>query len=63
MSRIVQITGKLLDRRVTVKQIVALRFASDQEFVALAAKAANEGMPPDDIKKSVKSWRADHDRL
>jgi hypothetical protein len=56
-------TGKLLDRRLTIKQIVALRFASDEEFVALAAKAANENMKPDDVKKSIKSWRADHDRL
>ncbi len=57
------ITGKLLDRRITVKQIVALRFASDAEFVALAAKAANEGTDPKEIKRSIKSWRADHDRL
>lgn len=57
------ITGKLLDRRITVKQIVALRFASDQEFVGLAAKAANENTSPADIKKSIQSWRADYDRL
>lgn len=57
------ITGKLLDRRITVRQIVALRFASDQEFVALAAKAANENTSPDNIKRSIQSWRADHDRL
>ncbi|MEP7352738.1 MAG: DUF6526 family protein [Acidobacteriota bacterium] len=56
-------TGKLLDSRLTVKQIVGLRFASDSEFVALAQKAANESMTQDDIKKSVKNWRADHDRL
>ena len=57
------ITGKLLDPRLSVKQIVGLRFASDAEFPALAQKAANEGMKPDDIKKSVKNWRPDHDRL
>jgi hypothetical protein len=57
------ITGKLLDRRITVKQIVALRFASDAEFVALAAKAANENTDPKAIKQSIKSWRSDHDRL
>lgn len=56
-------TGKLLDPRLTVKQIVGLRFASDEEFVALAKKAADEGMSQDDIKKSVKKWRADFDRL
>jgi hypothetical protein len=56
-------TGKLLDPRLTVKQIVGLRFASDGEFVELARKAAEQAMSMNDIKKSVKNWRADHDRL
>jgi len=55
-------TGKLLDPRLTIKQIVGLRFASDAEFVELARKAAEGSMSPDEIKKSVKNWRADHDR-
>jgi hypothetical protein len=57
------LTGKLLDPRLTVKQTVGLRFASDAEFPALAAKAAAESLSLDDIKKSVKNWRPDHDRL
>jgi hypothetical protein len=57
------LTGKLLDSRLTIKQIVGLRFASDAEFPELARKAAAESLSPDDIKKSVKNWRADHDRL
>ena len=57
------LTGKLLDPRLTMKQIVGLRFASDAEFPELARKAAAESLSPDDIKKSVKNWRADHDRL
>jgi Family of unknown function (DUF6526) len=57
------LTGKLLDPRLTIKQIVGLRFASDAEFVELARKAAEAGMPLDEIKKSVKSWRADYDRV
>jgi hypothetical protein len=56
------LTGKLLDHRLKIKQIVALRFASDGEFVELARKAADEGLSMDDIKKSVKHWRPDHDR-
>jgi hypothetical protein len=56
-------TGKLLDPRLTVRQVVALRFASDAEFVALAARAANESMKSDDIKKAVKNWRADEYRV
>jgi len=53
------ITGKLLDPRLTVRQIVGLRFASDQEFPALAQKAADEGLSEDAIKRAVKNWRAD----
>lgn len=56
-------TGKLLDKRLTVKQIVGLRFASDAEFVDLARRAADEGLSQDAIKKSVKSWRPDFDRM
>jgi len=57
------LTGKLLDPRLTIKQIVGLRFASDAEFADLARKAAEGNMPQDDIKKSVKNWRADYDRV
>jgi hypothetical protein len=52
-------TGKLLDARLSALQIVALRFASDGEFAALAQKAAQDGMKPGDIKRAVKNWRAD----
>ena len=57
------LTGKLLDARLTIKQIIGLRFASDAEFPELARRAADQSMSMDDIKKSVKNWRADHDRL
>jgi hypothetical protein len=53
------LTGKLLDSRLSVKQIVGLRFASDGEFAALARRAADESLPPEAIKKAVASWRAD----
>jgi hypothetical protein len=53
------LTGKLLDSRLQVGQIVGLRFASDGEFVGLATRAANESLSPDDIKKAIKTWRPD----
>jgi hypothetical protein len=56
-------TGKLLDHRLNIKQIIALRFASDEEFVELSRKAADQGLSMDDIKKSVKHWRPDYDRV
>jgi len=57
------LTGKLLDPKLAVLQIVALRFAPDSEFVALARKAADENMTPDAIKRAVKQWRADTYRV
>ena len=57
------LTSKLLDPRLSIEQIVGLRFASDAEFVELARKAAAESMPQDAIKRSVKNWRPDHDRV
>jgi hypothetical protein len=53
------LTGKLLDSRLSVKQIVGLRFASDGELVALARRAADENLSPEAIKKAVTSWRPD----
>jgi hypothetical protein len=57
------LTGKLLDGRLTVRQIVGLRFAGDEEFPGLAAKAAVENISEDAIKRSVKNWRADTYRV
>jgi hypothetical protein len=56
-------TGKLLDSRLTIRQIIGLRFAGDDEFVALARRAADENLSADDIKKAVKNWRADYYRV
>ena len=57
------LTGKLLDPRLEVLQIVALRFASDGEFPALAREAAEKGLAPKDIKQAIKSWRGDFYRV
>lgn len=57
------LTGKLLDPRLTLRQIIGLRFASDAEFVALAQKAAVSGMSQKDIKAAITNWRADDDRV
>jgi hypothetical protein len=57
------LTGKLFDPRLTTLQIVALRFASDGELPALAARAAKEKLTPDAIKRAVKIWKADTYRV
>jgi hypothetical protein len=53
------LTGKLLDPRIGIRQVIALRFAPDDEFPALAQRAAAEGLAPDAIKQAVRNWRAD----
>lgn len=55
-------TGRLLDPRLTIRQVIGLRFASDEEFVDLARRAVDEGLSEDQIKRAVRSWRADHHR-
>jgi len=45
----------------TPKQLVALRFASDEELPELACKVLDDKINDlKTIKKSVKHWRADH---
>ena len=52
-----------LAERLEPGQLVALRFASDGELVALADRAAAESMKGADIKRAIKIWRPDHRRL
>ncbi len=55
-------TGTLLDAKLTMGQIIGLRFASDGEFLALSKRAVAENLSRDDIKKAITTWRADHHR-
>jgi hypothetical protein len=57
------LTGKLLDPKLTVRQIIGLRFAPDEEFVELARKAAGQNLSEDEIKRAVKNWKADTYRV
>ena len=56
------LTGKLLDSRLNMAQVIALRFADNEEFIELAKKAADNNMSSDDIKKTIQKWKADHHR-
>ena len=44
-------------------QLIALRFASDDEVVALAKQALEENLTRKQIKERIKSWRPDDWRI
>jgi hypothetical protein len=56
-------TGKPLDSRLRMSQVIGLRFAGDDEFVALAKQAADENLSQKQIKMAIRNWKADNNRV
>jgi hypothetical protein len=46
--------------RLSMRQIIALRFASDAELPALVQRAIAEKMTDDQIKRAVTTWQGDY---
>ena len=57
------LTGKSLSNKITIRQIVGLRFAPDDEFPTLVDKAEKENLSEKEIKKLIKNWKADMYRV
>lgn len=59
------LSGELRSRigELTESQLIALRFASDQEVSALVERTLSAKMPARDIKKAIVTWRADTFRV
>ncbi len=58
-----QLTGTPLDNRLHMRQIIALRFSPDDEFVELCKDAVEKHMTSEEIKKSVSRWKGDYHRI
>lgn len=57
-------TGKLLPESVTIPQIVAVRFAWNDEFVSLVDKViSNPTLTAKEVKQQVKNWKGDFNRV
>ncbi len=56
------LTGKPFDHRLRMGQIIAIRFASDEEMPELVVRAVEEKLSQKQIKQAIKDWRADYHR-
>ncbi|NHN34717.1 DUF6526 family protein [Paenibacillus agricola] len=58
-----RLTGRTLDPRITVSQIISLRYAGDDEFPSLCDRAVTERMSRKAIRSAIKDWRPDMMRI
>jgi hypothetical protein len=45
------------------QQLIALRFAADEEIPSLVEKTIRENLDPKAIKKAINNWRPDYWRV
>lgn len=57
------LSGKPLPAGLRIGQVVALRFASDEEFLELAEKAMKDNLSNKAIKLLIKNWKPDYNRV
>ena len=57
------LTKKTLPSKLNMRQVIGLRFASDEEFPALVERAIQDKMAEKEIKKSIKNWKGDYYRV
>lgn len=57
------LSGERINPELRLGQIIALRFASDEELLALTEKAVKEKLKNSEIKALIVNWRADRHRV
>jgi hypothetical protein len=65
-NRYFHLTGKTFDEKeqnLTLGQIIALRFASNEELLGLMDRAILEKLTAKEIKQQVKNWKGDYIRV
>jgi hypothetical protein len=65
-NRYFHLTGKTFDekeQKLTLGQIIGLRFASDAELLELMDRAIAENLTSKEIKQQIKNWKGDYLRV
>ena len=52
-----------IENQLSFGQLLALRFASDEELPVLTQRALTENLSPKEIKKAIVNWLPDHMRV
>ena len=61
-DRIIRAEERSHINELSIKQLIALRFASDDELPALFRKTLTQNLEPKAIKQSIINWRGDYYR-
>jgi hypothetical protein len=65
-QRYFELTGssfKSMENQLRLGQIIALRFAGDDELPLLIERAIKENLSSKEIKLAIKDWKADYNRV
>ncbi len=63
MAALLPMDEQMVARELPARQVVALRFASDQELAQLAVRAVRERLTAKAIKQQIRDWRPDRLRV